>query len=229
MDGDDYTLLRGCWSAAGVPPGCEDKNLDGNGAVDAADLAVFQSYITEPGNPPALASGLSRRAHGSRGNFDINLPLAPAATGVECRSSGPTKIILTFSKPIVAADNAPDATEVSLSAGTLGAVTIADNQMTINLSGVPNRTCLTIGLGTTITDLTGRCLAGTKSLRIRVLAGDTNGTGSVSVADVNQTRSRSGQSVNATNFRSDTNCSGSISVADVNQVRSRSGNAVACP
>jgi len=60
------------------------------------------------------------------------------------------------------------------------------------------------------------------NVHIRVLLGDTNGTGAVSVADVNQTRSRSGQMADASNFRSDTNCTGSISVADVNQVRSRS-------
>lgn len=235
FDGDvdtaDYALFRACWSGANVPPasGCADKDLDRDNDVDQADLAVFQQNITELGDAPMLVSALSRRSHGQAGDFDISLPLSPSATGIECRAGSPTKILLTLSKPVVAADNAFNVTEVSLSAGTLGAVTADGNQITVNLSAVPDMVCLSLNLGATVTDLTGRSLTGTRSLSVRVLLGDTNATGSVSVADVNQTRSRSGQTADAITFRSDTNCSGSISVADVNQVRSRSGNFITCP
>jgi len=53
-------------------------------------------------------------------------------------------VILTFSKPMMALDGTPDATEVNLSFGTVGTVTISGTQMTVGLSGVPDGKCLTI-------------------------------------------------------------------------------------
>ena len=56
-----------------------------------------------------------------------------------------------------------------------------------------------------------------------VLVGDTNGDGIVNAGDTLQTRSRSGQTTTATNFRSDVNLDGSINSGDQIVVRSRSG------
>ena len=62
---------------------------------------------------------------------------------------------------------------------------------------------------------------------MRVLAGDTNGNGSVSASDVAQVKAQSGQTVTAANFRLDVNASGgSISASDVSLVKSKSGNTV---
>ena len=46
-----------------------------------------------------------------------------------------------------------------------------------------------------------------------VLIGDTNANGTVNAADVAQTKSRLGQTFDATNFRSDVNANGSINAA----------------
>lgn len=171
----------------------------------------------------------SQKTHGAAGEFGIGLPLSPSSSaGVECRKDGPTKVILAFSREIMAADGMPDGTEVALSAGVLSSVTISGSLMTVNLSGVPDMTCLSITLSG-IVDLAHYPLPGTNTVRIRVLLGDTNGSGAVSVADVDQTRNFSGRTADADTFTTDTNCTGSISVADVNQVRSRSGKAVTCP
>ena len=47
-----------------------------------------------------------------------------------------------------------------------------------------------------------------------ILIGDTNANGTVNAADVAQTKARLGQTVDATNFRSDVNANGSINAAD---------------
>ena len=56
-----------------------------------------------------------------------------------------------------------------------------------------------------------------------MLIGDTNGDGVVNAGDTTQTRSRSGQTTDATNFRSDVNSDGTINSGDEIAVRSRSG------
>ena len=47
--------------------------------------------------------------------------------------------------------------------------------------------------------------------------------GTVNAADVAQTKSRLGQTVDATNFRSDVNANGSINAADTAIVKQNSG------
>jgi len=56
-----------------------------------------------------------------------------------------------------------------------------------------------------------------------VLIGDTNGNGSVSASDVSQTKSRVGQSIDTTNFRSDVNASGDINATDLSLIKSHVG------
>jgi hypothetical protein len=56
-----------------------------------------------------------------------------------------------------------------------------------------------------------------------VLAGDTNGSGAVSAADVSQTKAQSGQTATAANFREDVNVNGGISAADIGLVKAAAG------
>jgi hypothetical protein len=59
-----------------------------------------------------------------------------------------------------------------------------------------------------------------------VLIGDANQSGSVQSGDAQLTRNRSGQTADATNFRSDFNADGSINAGDATIARTRSGNSL---
>ena len=59
-----------------------------------------------------------------------------------------------------------------------------------------------------------------------LLIGDTSGNGTVNSSDVSQTKSKSGQAVDATNFRTDVTVSNSINATDVSTVKSRTGTAL---
>ncbi len=59
-----------------------------------------------------------------------------------------------------------------------------------------------------------------------ILLGDTNGSGTVSASDIGQTKSQSGQTVTAGNFRTDVNASGSINASDIGPVKSKSGSSL---
>jgi hypothetical protein len=56
-----------------------------------------------------------------------------------------------------------------------------------------------------------------------VLIGDTNGNGAVNASDVSQSKARIGQTLDATNFRSDVNANGAINATDVSIVKSDAG------
>jgi hypothetical protein len=68
--------------------------------------------------------------------------------------------------------------------------------------------------------------SGTANVVIPVgfLLGDSNGDRVVNGGDAIQTRSRSGQGTDGTNFRSDINTDGSVSAGDTIIVRSQAGN-----
>jgi Dockerin type I domain len=59
-----------------------------------------------------------------------------------------------------------------------------------------------------------------------MLTGDTTGDHVVNSSDVSQTKSRSGQSVGSSNFRSDLTVDGNLNSSDVSLVKSKSGTAL---
>ena len=78
----------------------------------------------------------------------------------------------------------------------------------------------------TLSNVSDGASTGDLVVPMSVLVGDTNGDGSVNAGDATQTRSRSGQATDATNFRSDVNADGVINSGDTTAVRSRSGTAL---
>ena len=70
--------------------------------------------------------------------------------------------------------------------------------------------------------------ASTNNITVPVsfLAGDTNADRVVNSGDAVQTRTRSGQAADATNFRSDVNADGFINSGDALIVRARSGGSL---
>ncbi len=96
--------------------------------------------------------------------------------------------------------------------------------MTVNLTGVADAQTLTVSLSN-VTDTTSHVLSAV-TVSMGLLIGDTNGDRIVNAGDSLQTRNRSGQATDATNFRSDVNVDGSVNSGDSLAVRARSGNSI---
>jgi hypothetical protein len=157
---------------------------------------------------PTLISVVSRKTHGSAGDFDIDL--TPPSLGIECRSGGANSnytMIFTFSNPITSCGVASSGTA---STGP------NPNQCTVQLTGVPNQQYTTVQL-TGVIDNNANTVdaAGTMG----VLVGDVNGSKRVDAADVSLVRQQTLQNVGLSNFREDINASGRIDAADVSIAR----------
>lgn len=165
-----------------------------------------------------VPSSVSRKMHGAT-VFDIALPLAGTA-GVECRTGGANsnhQVIVTFPSTV----SLPSAT-VTTGTGSVSSFTVSGGKVTVNLTGVFNAQTIVITLfgvsdGTNMADVT---------ISMGVLLGDTSRNGSVNATDVSLTKSKSGQSVDASNFRTDVTVSNSINSSDVSTVKSKSGTAL---
>jgi len=166
-----------------------------------------------------LTSAASRKTQGT-GTYDIDLPIT-GNPGVECRSSGGAHtLVFTFSSDIVSGSARVESGEGNV----LGTPSIAGNTMIVNLTGVLNAQMLRIELRD-VTDVSAQVLPVTL-INMGVLIGDTTGNGSVNASDVNQTKSKSGQTVDASNFRADLNINGQINGSDVSQVKLHVGSSV---
>ncbi len=171
-----------------------------------------------------IASAVSRKTHGGAGAFDVDLPLT-GMPGIECRTTGGTNdytMVVTFSGNVTVNSN-PQA-EVTLGTGCVGIsgvcngnVSVSGNAVTVPLTNIADAQTINVRINgvnsaadTPATDFT---------TPISILIGDTNGNGSVSSADVAQTKGRIGQPITASNFRSDVNASGGINSADITIIK----------
>ena len=175
--------------------------------------------------PLQLTSAVSRKSH-SGTPFDVNLPLT-GEPGVECRTGGASKnhtLVFTFNSPVIAG-NAVATSSLGAGNGSVsGSPSFFRNTMTVNLTGVTDQQKITVTLNN-VTGAAGTVLS-PASVDVNVLLGDTTANKSVNASDVSQTKSRSGATLSAANFRSDTNLTGSINASDVSQVKANSGHAV---
>jgi CSLREA domain-containing protein len=181
---------------------------------DGSDIGAV-----EIGSGPAPTLVVSRKMH-VMNNQVFDVALSADTLGDECRSGGANgdyTVIFTFAAPVTF-------TSASVCTGT-GMVVSASansNQVTVNLTGVTSAEVLNICLSNVSDGTTG----GNVSFPFRVLVGDTTGNGSVNASDVSQTKSKSGQPVDASNFRNDVTVNNSINASDVSLVKSRSGTAL---
>ena len=163
----------------------------------------------------------SVKTHGGAGDFAIDLPLN--GSGIECRSGGTTgdyKIVFNFANPVANVSNA----SVTAGTGTIASTTTNNGDFVVNLTGVTNAQTIAVTL-TNVTDSAGNTLASLTGV-MNVLQGDTNSDRFVNSADISQTKSRSGQAVGSSNFRSDLNADGFLNSADISLVKSKSGTAL---
>ncbi len=202
--------------SAAIAPGFEvaKDNLSMAGPTLGSTRSVVGAPFTFD-NTGSL--GTARKTQGAAGTLDINIP--SSGLGVESRSPGANGshvLVLTF-----------DATAVSGKASVTAGVGMVQgqpifngNQMTINLTGVTNAQRITVKLSNLNSS------GDDVSVSMGVLLGDTNGNGSVNATDVNQTKLKSGQAFDATNFSNDVNANGSINASDVSIAKLNSGTAL---
>lgn len=200
----------------------QDVNL---GQVDTPYTVQVSGLVGNgvgPGPCAPAPSVVSRKVHGGAGTFDIAMPMT-GTSGVEDRVgdlgvAGNHTIVLTYpSSPsgataTVAAHNPPAAS------GNVGSVIYSGNDMIVTLTGVTDQQVLTLS--------TSGGAVSPAVVPIGFLSGDTTGDRTVNSADIAQTKSKSGQTVDITNFRTDPNVDGNLNSADIALVKSKSGSAL---
>jgi hypothetical protein len=153
--------------------------------------------------------------HSNAGPFDIDLPQTESRNGGEDGNYG---IVFNFENSLSSISSS------SSSTGTIIGSFIgpSPNQYTVNLTAMPNAQQTTVTLSG-VQDEGGNF--GNIAAVLRVLVGDTNGDGHVSASDVAHTKSRVGQPVDVTNFRSDVTGNGAINASDADFVKAHVGSA----
>jgi hypothetical protein len=141
------------------------------------------------------------------------------------RATNDYTIVLTFTANVTVNEN-PQAALTS-GIGTIGSggisnggrAIITGNVVTIPLTNVANAQTVQV-------TLYGVNSSTNIVIPMSVLVGDTNGNGLVNACDVSQVKSRVGQQVNQTNFRSDVNADRYIDAADVALVKASVGTGI---
>lgn len=203
--------------------------------INMAFALMTDNPVVPPACPPfVLTHAVSIKQHGLAGEFGIDLPIGPVGNaGVECRRGGPTQVVLTFSEDIMAEDGSLDpGDEVTANVGTITGLSISGPKLTVELTGVPNQSCLELTVESTdegITTMGSDPLMGDDNVHCRVLLADVNGDGQTASGDITQVKSVSGQATNLANFRRDVNTDGVIASGDITVVKGQSGKAVSCP
>jgi hypothetical protein len=183
---------------------------------------------TVVGNTPCPAGGIvpvsvvSRKTHGSAGDFVVDLPLT-GNPGIECRGIGTTndhKVVVTFAN-LVTVNGNPQAS-VTSGTGTVSNVTVTGSTVTVDLTGVANAQTITI----TLFSVTDGINTGDVSIPMAILGGDTTNNRAVNASDVGQTKADSGNTTDISNFREDVNVNGVINASDISFVKSKSGTSL---
>jgi streptogramin lyase len=169
-----------------------------------------------------LTSAASRKTHGAKGDFDIDLPLT-GHLGIECRT-GLTRntTVFTFNNDVTGADSA------GTTCGTIGSVSVDPNDSHNLLVTFNGATCneqnVTI-TATNVHDDQGNTLASAPA-SMGVLIGDINGDGHVGNGDIGNIQAHRGEMTNSTNFRDDLTVDGRINNQDVQTARSHRGESL---
>ena len=213
---EETTRFNGVFAAfryGGETPG---ENFDG---VLLRTSRIEFDYVTAGGGGLVLESAVSRRTHGSIGEFDVDLPLT-GDIGIEPRAgNGKGEIVFTFD------NNVTGASGVTSSCGKVGAVTVDPDDahsLSVSLNELGcNHNTVTVTLSS-VTDDQGNTLD-SAAVTFGILFGDVNGDRIVNNADIAAARAVQGQKTKRSNLRSDINSDGGIDNKDVGEVKSHRG------
>lgn len=190
-------------------------------AYPAATYTITGNTICSTGQPVPV-SAVSRKTHGSVGDFDVNLPLV-GQSGIEDRTGGASgnyKVVITFAAPVTVTN--ATVTPGAGGTGSVSSFSVNNTQVTVNLTNVSNAQTLTVNLiGVNVGGNSGNV-----GIPMAVLVGDTNADRFCDAVDVSQTKSQSGKAVGLANFREDVNVDGFIDAVDTSLVKSKSGTAL---
>ena len=208
--------------------------------VSGPDFTELWSWQSAPDNqtastialvpPPSVAGWSALGDHGPAGT--LALPLADG--GIEPRMAGLRSFRIDFSKPLNPATVLGGAVTIATAQGgdvsgliTSQTLDAAGTHLTVTLSSpLPDGQRYTLTLGGAIRDTDGLPVAGAMTRTVGVLAGDVDGSGAVTVADLLAVRAAAGLPLTATAARCDIDASGVITGADLLAVRGRLGHAL---
>lgn len=187
--------------------------------VDSGSFPLYALSIeTEIPVPPlTFVSASSRKSHGGT-PFDIPIDPAGSMTAgqpitVEPRQIGSGyQIVFLFSAPPISAT-------VTTSSGS-GVAAFGGKEAIVALTGTADLSRVQVDLS----NVNGSSV--TATARIGFIVGDINGSRGVTGSDVSIVKSKSGLTVDSTDFQLDVNASGGITGSDVSIVKSRSGQAL---
>ena len=184
-------------------------SVDIDGRLFVADRENNAIFLGVP--QLRMLSAASRKNQGAAGTFDVDLPLS-GAPGLECRSGGGGgnhTVVFTFNNNVT-----NGSASVTGGTGTVGGTpTFSGKTMTVELSNVADAQQISVTVSG-VTDTFSQVLPD-KTVAMKILLGDVNSSGMVNATDVAQVKSRIGQPVDTTNFRSDVNANGSINAGDI--------------
>ncbi len=213
---EETTRFNGVFAAfryGGETPG---ENFDG---VILRSSRIEFDYISAGGGDLALESAVSRRTHGTTGEFEVDLPLS-GEIGIEPRAgNGKGEIVFTFN------NNVTGAGDVTSSCGKVGPVVVDPDDahsLSVSLNELGcNHNTVTVTLSG-VTDDQGNTLDAA-AVTFGILFGDVNGDRIVNNADIAATRAVQGQKTKSSNLRSDINTDGGINNKDIGEVKSHRG------
>ena len=200
------------------------------GASGSALLGDAWTQVV-PTTPVQLNSVVSRKTHGSMGDFDVDLPLS-GRRGVECRRGGGTngdhKIIFTFNCALATVDSATVSCG-SVSGSSIGTGALA-NQYTVNLTdeNACNGQYIVVTLNN-VNDSCGNHSDTVSSPEMGLLVGDVNANGIVSNTDASSVQSQVAAPVTASNFRNDVTVNGVITGTDRSSTKGQVGSTLPFP
>jgi hypothetical protein len=186
-------------------------------------IAASSGPSVPPPTPKSLVGVVSSKIHGAAGTFALALdhsqPIAGDVT-VEPRTVGSGhRIVFQFSGTILWPGIA---TCVDASGTTVGQASATAVGSTVEVlltasPAFPDKTRVTVALS----NVDGVGL--NASISVGFLAGDVNGTRSVTASDILRVKGKSGQAASAGSFLHDVDLSGTVGLSDVGMVRQGSG------
>jgi len=198
------------WNADGATPGPHSLRCT---AYDAAGNVGESSAVTVYGRI-GMTCAVSRKCHGGAGTFDIDLAEGSA---IECRTEGPTEVVVTFDSEIRRVGGT--LSDVRVSRGTVASISIGGATLAICLSGAVEPGTLDIAFPGIAAADSGEVVS--ETLSVGVLPGDVSGDGAVNTSDYIVLRGAVGQLVDAGSCRCDVNTDGLIDTSDYICVRGR--------